>query len=137
MSVEQAIHEHWSHWKPLTDLVPSARVWTADVPEATAKPYVSLRTSDKQQVTRTSAGNIIINGVLMFQLVAGTLSEVKEIGAEILSHFNRAGFDWSRGKVLDMRPGPDNYEEAMDGEAGAVWLGTVDFDYRLLQNTGT
>lgn len=141
MSVEQAIHEQWSSYMPLTRLVAAAKVFTGNIPERDGSdasidpPYVSLITSPKQQVTRTSGGNIITVGQVTFSIWCATLAAVKEIIAQIVDRFNRATFNWSQGKMLDMRPGLESYEE--DQELDSIWLGSLAFDFTLLQNQGT
>ncbi len=141
MSVEQAIHERWNLYRPLTDLVAADHLWTGNVPERDASgnaieiPYASMLAQPKQQVTRSSSGNIVTNGTVTFMIWAATLDAVKRIIVEVVDHFNRATFDWSQGKMLDMKPGLESYEE--DQERDSIWLGTLDFDFLLLQTDGT
>jgi hypothetical protein len=141
MSVEQAIHERWSMYRPLTDLVSAAKLYTGYVPERDSSgaeidiPYVSMLANPKQTVTRTSGGNIITNGTVSFSIWAASFAAVKQIIAEVVDYFNRATFDWSQGKMLDMKPGLESYEE--DEERDSIWMGTLDFEFLLLQTIGT
>lgn len=135
MSVQQAIHEHWSAYRPLDDLVPANRVYTGLVPPVDAAggavtlPYVSLTTQGDRGAQRTSSGTVLTSVQLRFSVFGGKYSETKEVAAAILAHFNRAEFNWSRGKVLDMKQIHQAETEADDG----TWQIALDYLARVLQ----
>jgi hypothetical protein len=136
MSVEKAIYERWTGFMPLLSLVPADRLYTGKVPdrdpndEEVVLPYVGVLAMPKQSTQRTSSGNIITNGVVKFAVFAETLGDWKRIVRAIVSCFNRADFDWSQGKMLDMKPGTEDYDEDADD---GVWEGEQVFDFTLLQ----
>lgn len=121
MSIEQAIHEHWTTWRPLVDLVAAGRVYTGLAPPRGSDgtpgdlPFVSLATQGDSQVTRTSSRTILTSRSLRFSVFAARYDDAKRIAAAIQDHFNRAGFAWSRGRVLDMKQTNKTEVEEEDG----------------------
>lgn len=118
MSVEQAIHERWSTYKPLTDLVPVANVATGTIETAPAFPYVTLeRTGDAQ--TSSSTHDDFETVLMIFHVWEdSSLDRAKAISNLIFGRFQRADFDYSRGEVLTCKR--TNQLEAKDNETG-VW----------------
>lgn len=138
MSVEQAIHENWSLYRPLTTLVPITHVYTGTVPRADADgetlslPWVSLETVGDSQTVRTNSGTTITAAQLRFHVFADTLAAAKEIVEVIMDHFDRAEFNWSRGRVLDMKHENRDDAEEEDG----TWHSIVDYTARVTREAG-
>lgn len=107
MSVEQAILEKWSRYRPLTDLVPVESVWKGLVPqksesnEAIGKPYVSLLTEDPESL-RTS-DNTFTTASLLIRIYAETEPEAESIAEEVVEQFDGLSGDWKRGYILDCK----------------------------------
>lgn len=109
MSIEQAIHEHWQGYQPLTRLTPANRFYTGPAPARDERglpiepPYVSLETGQDAQYTRTSSGLALEEGFVTFHVLARTLAEGLLVADALRERYQRAGFAWRRGQVLDMK----------------------------------
>lgn len=138
MSVEQAIHEHWGTYAPLTRLVPLASVYTGSVPRQDedgnllALPWVSLETVGDSKTERTNSGTMITAAQLRFHVYAATYSAAKDVVEVLLDHFDRAEFNWSRGRVLDMKHENQGDVEEEDG----TWHSIVDYTTRVTREAG-
>lgn len=103
-SIEAGIHQHWSMYKPLDDLVPSARVFTGTAKGEPVFPYVTLERQGDSERQRTSGGIILEAAQIRFHVWADDLDEGKTVVAAIESYFNRRSFEWVDGAVLDCKP---------------------------------
>lgn len=134
MSAERAIHEHWSGYRPLVDLVPSDRIYTGLAPIRTADespmqfPYVGVAVQSESQVERSSSGTLFSTELVRFSVYSASYEEARRIEHLICRHFNRRDFVWTGGRVLDMRP--DNRIEREDDDDG-VWMVARDFHVRI------
>jgi hypothetical protein len=135
MSAERAIHEHWSGYRPLLNLVPAERIYTGLPPIRAADgstvllPYVSLTVQGESQIERSSSGTTYSLEQVRFAVYSANYDEARRLEAAIVNHFNRRDFDWADGRVLDMQPGDRiERENAEDG----VWMAARDFNVRIV-----
>jgi hypothetical protein len=139
MTAERALHEHWSSYRPLAEMVPANRVYTGlppirdDAEMPLTFPYVSLTVRGESVVERTSQGNIITAEMLRFSTFSRDYDEARKVAQAIGDYFNRKDFPWSRGRVLDIRP--TNRLEEQDAEDG-VWTVARDFIVQTVDTTG-
>ncbi len=138
MSAERAIHEHWSGYRPLVNLVPPERTYTGLPPIRNAEqspiqlPYVSLTVESESQIERSSSGTTFSSEQIRFSIFSASYEEARRIEAIVFRYFNRRGFSWSDGQVLDMRPGNRTERESEDD---GVWMIARDFEVRLMQTS--
>ena len=134
MSAERAIHEHWSGYRPLVDLVPIEQIYTGLPPirgadEAPLQfPYVSLAVEGESQIERSSSGTLFSTELVRFAVFSASYEEARRIERAICRYFNRRDFAWTGGRVLDMRP--DSRIERESDDDG-VWLVARDFHVRI------
>lgn len=128
MSVEDAIHERWEGYRPLSTLVPDDRVYTGPM-IGDELPYVTMERVGDSAVQRTSEGTLYETVMLRFDVIHSDLYEAKRIAQAIYTNFNRADFDWSNGKVLDMKP--TNRSEAQD--ENNAWHVMLDYKIESMQ----
>jgi len=134
MSAERAIHEHWSSYRPLVDLVPPERIYTGLPPIRAADesplqfPYVSLAVQGESQIERSSSGTLFSTETVRFSVFSASYEEARRIESTICRYFNRRDFSWTGGRVLDMRP--DNRIER-ESEDDGVWMVARDFHVRI------
>ncbi|HEV3417595.1 MAG TPA: hypothetical protein VG056_12300 [Pirellulales bacterium] len=140
MTAERAIHDCWSGYRPLSALVPPERVYTGLPPLRDAMqhpitfPYVSLSALADADLTRTSSGTMFTTERIRFSIYTRDYDEGRHIDQAICDCFNRREFLWSRGRVLDMKPG--DRTESEDPEDG-VWRIARDFQIRLTDTSGS
>lgn len=138
MSIQQAVHEHWGKYKPLTDLVPTASVYTGNVPRQDADgvllslPWVNLETQGDSETVRTSEGTQITTAQLEVNIFAEKYQDAKDISEVLLDHFDRAEFNWSRGRVLDMKQVGGLEVEEPDG----TWHLLLQYQTRVTREAG-
>lgn len=128
MSVEQAIHERWSNYAPLTQLVPADQVYTGAFP-GEETPFVTMERVGDSAVQRTSEGTTYETVMLRMDVVHADLTSAKQIAESMYDNFNRANFSWSRGKVLDMKM--MNRSESQDDNH--AWHVAVDYKIEAWQ----
>jgi hypothetical protein len=134
MSAERAIHEHWSGYRPLANLVPPEQIYTGLPPIRDAAesplvfPYVSLTVQGESQIERSSSGTLFSTELIRFSIFSASYEEARRIEAAICRYFNRRDFSWTGGRVLDMRP--DNRVERENADDG-VWMVARDFHVRI------
>ena len=134
MSAERAIHEHWSGYRPLVDLVPAVRIYTGLPPIRAADesplqfPYVSLTLQSESEIQRSSSGTLFSTELVRFSVFSASYEEARRTESAICRYFNRRDFAWSDGRVLDMRP--DNRLEK-ENEDDGVWVVARDFHVRI------
>lgn len=128
MSVEQAIHERWSNYAPLTQLVPADQVYTGAFP-GEKTPFVTMERVGDSAVQRTSEGTTFETVMLRFDVVDDELTSAKSIAESVYDNFNRSAFDWSRGRVLDMKP--MNRSESQDDNH--AWHVSLDYKIEVWQ----
>ena len=139
MSIEAAIHERWRICRQLIDLIPDAKLWTGEVPFEDAAgqkilaPYASIVVAPDMTTTRTSSRNRIAQGTLTLKVWAGTLAAAQNIVDKARDWFNRADFDYSRGRVLDMRSGERTSAEEADNDDSPIWSVAITFDFSILE----
>lgn len=135
MSAERAIHEHWSGYRPLANLVPADRIYTGlppirDVDQSPVQlPYVSLTVESESQIERSSSGTMFSNEQIRFSVFSASYEQARQIEATLCRYFNRRDFAWSGGQVLDMRPGNRIERE---NEDDGVWMIARDFEVRMM-----
>lgn len=129
MSVEQAVHQHWALWKPLTDLVPESRVVTGLAQGEPALPYVTIQRQGDAATTRTSSGTLLDTLRLRFSIWDDRLDRALLVARELRQRFNRADFGWSQGRVLDCRQVQHAHLEEEDG----IWRVMLDYELRSAQ----
>jgi hypothetical protein len=135
MSAERAIHEYWSGYRPLVNLVPPERIYTGMPPiraadETTVQlPYVSLTVQGESKIERSSSGTVYSTEQVRFAVYSASYDAARRLEAVVTNHFNRREFDWTEGRVLDMQPGDrSERENAEDG----VWMVARDFNVRIV-----
>jgi hypothetical protein len=134
MSAERAIHEYWSGFRPLVNLVPSDQIYTGLPPIRAADessiqlPYVSLAVQSESQIERSSSGTTFSTERLRFSVFSASYEEARRIESAIWRYFNRRDFTWTGGRVLDMRPGNRIERE---NEDDGVWTVAREFDVRI------
>jgi hypothetical protein len=140
MSIERAIHEHWTSYGPLSALVPPDRVYTGLPPirdenrEPIPPPYVAITSEGETALTRTSSGTAIRVERIRFSIYSRSYDEARQIDATIGDYFAGREFAWLRGRVLDVRPaGRSESEDPSDG----VWRVARDFLFRLTDTGGS
>lgn len=124
MSVEAAIHERWAAFRPLTEKVPIAKVFTGNAPVKVIRgpdgqpvvdengqpvyeltvdlPFVTVERVGNAERTRTSHG--VVEAVqYRLDIWAADLDEAKEIAGPYDARFDRADFPYSEGRVLDCK----------------------------------
>lgn len=137
MSAERAIHEHWSGYRPLVNLVPPERIYTGLPPiraadeSAVQFPYVSLTVLGESQMERSSSGTMFSTEQMRFSVFSSSYEEARQIEATICRYFNRRDFVWTGGRLLDMRPGNRIERE---NEDDGVWMVARDFDVRIIHS---
>ncbi len=133
-------HEQWAGNRPLAALVPPERLFTGLPPIRDAAqrpigfPYVSLTAEGESFVTRTSSGMLLTIERIRFSIYTRDYDEGRQIAQAISDCFNRRDFAWSRGRVLDIRPG--DRLETEDPEDG-VWRIARDFQFRFSTISGS
>lgn len=130
MSVEQAIHERWAGYSPLTRLVPEDRVSTGPV-KSGSMPYVTMERTGDSNNTRTSESNFE-SVMLRIDIIDDDLENAKRIAREVQHAFERADFSYSLGKVLDMKK--TNRTEAQDEKN--AWHIMLDWKIEAWQPAG-
>jgi hypothetical protein len=140
MTIERAIHDHWSDYRSLAALVPAERIYTGLPPIRDAAqqpvtfPYVSLSVQGNADATRTSSGTLLSTELVRFAIYTKDYDEGRQIDEAICDCFNRSDFAWSRGRVLDMKPGDRaETEDPSDG----VWRIAREFHIRLSDTSGS
>ena len=140
MTIELAIHEQWSGYRPLAALVPPERLYTGLPPirDAAGKPvtfpYVSIAAEADAKPTRTSSGTLLSSERIRFSIHAKTYDEARRIDRTLCDYFNRRDFASPGGRVLDMKPaGRSDSEDATDG----VWRIDRDFLIRHSETRGS
>lgn len=128
MSVEQAIHERWGAYAPLSAMVDDSHVYTGPFP-GNETPYVTMERVGDSAVQRTSEGNLYETIMLRFDVVDSDLTNAKRIAETLYKNFNRADFSWSLGKVLDMKP--MNRSESQD--ENNAWHVQLDYKIEAMQ----
>ncbi|HEX4000643.1 MAG TPA: hypothetical protein VHX65_18995 [Pirellulales bacterium] len=137
MSAERAIHEHWSGYRPLLNLVPIEQLYTGLAPIRDAAelpvrfPYVCMSVQGESQLERSSSGTTCATEAVRFAVYSSSYEEARRIEAMIVRYFNRRDFLWTGGRVLDMRPA--NHIERENGDDG-VWMVARDFDVRIFHS---
>jgi hypothetical protein len=131
LSVEKAIHERWSLWKPLEDLLPVARVLTGeDNTESPTYPLCILGRLPGGTTERTSSC-LLEAVVIRFDVRGTTLESVKPVANELREHFNKADFNYSLGSVLDCRPVSPALESI---DPNGLWHAELDIQFRTSQD---
>ncbi len=140
MTIERAIHEHWSGWRPLTALVPPERIYTGLPPicdaagETLTFPYVSIAAEQQDRQTRTSSGTTLAVERIRFSIYGQSYDAARRIDRAICEYFDRRDFAWSEGRVLDMQPAGRTESESPDD---GVWLVARDFLVRFSDTFGS
>lgn len=128
MSLEDAIHLRWDSYKPLADVAPLVTDQLKSKPEP---PYVVLERVGESAPIGTSEGTLLETTQFRFTVWAPSKGLLETIAQAIKGRYNRAGFDWDAGKVLNMRF--VNRAETLDGTA---YKGTLDYEVLSTDRTG-
>ncbi len=119
MSLERAIHRHWTAWRPLTSLVPADRVrtgWILATESGEAPfPYVTIERAGRLQTQYLAEGVQLQTITIRFNLWTRELVEGKRIAAEIECRFGRQEFSDGCVRVLDMQLSGHNETFQEDG----------------------
>lgn len=124
MSVEEAIHERWSQFRPLTRYVPAGRdpvtnrlftgvAWGEQVD----LPYARMTRDGDAANQRTSSGAILSSVNLTLDIFDDRLDRAKAIRDEFFRYFNRAHFRYGGGMVQDIKVTNTTEDETDEG----VW----------------
>ena len=83
MSAERAIHEHWSGYRPLVNLVPPQQIYTGlppirDAGESPLQfPYVSLTVQGESRIERSSSGTVYSTELVRFSVFSESYEEAR------------------------------------------------------------
>jgi len=139
MSIEAAIHSTWSASGALNSAIPAATSVMTGYPRLIdsqidvgntnpALPFVSLERIGSAEVTRTSSRRI--ETVTMRFFIYHTGSEaLQRVVKMVDTAFDRLGFTYTDGEVLDMKRTNRSEQQLEDG----TWLGTIDFQVRTAE----
>ncbi len=140
MTIERAIHEQWSGYRPLAALVPMERLYTGLPPirdaagKAVTFPYVAIAAHEVAKQTRTSSGTLLSIERIRFSIYSKNYDEARRIDRTLCDYFNRRDFAWPGGRVLDMKAaGRSESEDPTDG----VWRIDRDFLIRHSDTRGS
>ena len=126
MSIEAMVHQQWSRYRPLAELVPPPRLFTGLASGDAVFPYVTLQRLGQSAVRATSSGNRLAVDALAVRIWDSDLDRAKRIAARIDDCFERPDFAWSDGRVLDMRRTNLTEEETSPGR----WRVTLTYTLR-------
>jgi len=131
MSIEAALHQRWTGYKPLVDLVPSLRIGTGDLPvqyegeDELVLPYVTMERTGEADVLTPSGGITLETLTITVAVYATSLDGAKEV-ARLVETKSKGKFDYEEGRVLDMRKTGGSESEQDDGS----WK--IETDYQVM-----
>ena len=125
MSLEAGIVGRFQTYRPLVDLV-GDRVFTGTGDTETL-PYVEMHRDDELEVTNTTASEITTKFVYTFVVWSNDLTEAKRIADLIDSRFKRPAFNYSGGRVLDMK----RISRLPSKDDDGTWAIVLDFQTRV------
>ena len=99
MSIQQAIHEHWSADAQLSALLPAAGLFTGFAPGGTVTPYAVLTHEDTTKRTHTSSRTRIDDVQLRIAICSTTLDEAKQMAELVRDRFDRTALTTAAGAV--------------------------------------
>lgn len=123
-SPEKSLSDYWAGGAGLTGLVPSERQFIGLVPLLVADedaevlpPFATVATNAIINTERTNEGSIV-SALWSVDISSVTYAEAKEISLATYDRFNKAGFEWARGDILDMRLESQTEPQDVDG----LWM---------------
>ena len=106
---EKALCDWWSGSANLTGLVPADKQFIGMVPllvvdedEEVLPPFATVAENAIINTQRTNE-NSIVTALWTIEVSAIAYAVAKEIALAIYDRLNKAGLEWTRGDVLDMR----------------------------------
>jgi len=130
MTIEQAIRNRWTTYQPLTDTVPSSRVWVDENDGPEDLPFVVL-TLESETPRAFSSGDRSYSAVVRFNVYDDDFERGEALVEVIRHRFDRSEMPAGNRTILQTRYTNKTRQRDKDG----VWRWLL--DYTLLINEVT